>query len=93
MTVKRLSSVILILSAFLGTRLLNAADEDVIFNRDFFYNTPNHLVDFTPVDDQLSNCLRLIKVSSYRPGHLLRLVMDDELGRAVAYLVPFVEEK
>jgi hypothetical protein len=72
---------------------IDLEDEDVIFNRDFFYNTPNHLVDFTPVDDQLSNCLRLIKVSSYRPGHLLRLVMDDEYGRAVAYLVPYAEEK
>jgi hypothetical protein len=37
-------------------------DEDVVFNEDFFENTPNHLVDFIPVDNQLSNCLRLIKV-------------------------------
>ncbi|UCD43438.1 MAG: PEP/pyruvate-binding domain-containing protein [Chloroflexota bacterium] len=68
-------------------------DEGVIFNRDFFYNTPNNLVDFIPVDDQLSNCLRLIKVSSYRPGHNLSLVMDDERGRATAFLVPFAEDK
>jgi hypothetical protein len=68
-------------------------DEGVIFNRDFFYNTPNNLVDFIPVDDQLSNCIRLIKVSSYRPGHNLSLVMDDERGRATAFLVPFAEDK
>jgi len=72
---------------------IDLEDEDVIFNRDFFYNTPNQLADFTPVDDQLSNCLRLIKVSSYRPGHCLSLVMDEEHGRAAAYLVPFAEEK
>jgi hypothetical protein len=68
-------------------------DEDVVFNRQFFYHTPNHLADFIPVNEQLSNCLRLIKVSSYRPGHVLRLVMDDEDGRAAAYLVPKAEEK
>ena len=68
-------------------------DNDVIFNREFFYDTPNHLADFIPVNEQLSNCLRLIKVSSFRPGHCLRLVMDDEDGQAAAYLVPQAEEK
>lgn len=68
-------------------------DKDVIFNREFFYDTPNHLVDFIPVNEQLSNCLRLIKVSSFRPGHCLRLVMDDEDGQAAAFLVPRAEEK
>jgi hypothetical protein len=67
-------------------------DEDVIFNRQFFYDTPNHLVDYIPVNEQLSNTLRLIKVSSYRPGHALKLVMDNEDGRAVAYLVTQAEE-
>ena len=68
-------------------------DEDAIFNREFFYDTPNNLVDFIPVDNQLSECLRLIKVSSYRPKHCLSLVMDDEHRRAAAYLVPRPEEK
>ncbi|MCJ7535937.1 MAG: PEP/pyruvate-binding domain-containing protein [Anaerolineales bacterium] len=72
---------------------INLDDDGVIFNRNFFYDTPNHLVDFIPVNEQLSNCLRLIKVSSYRPGHCLSLVMDDELGRAAAYLVPQAEEQ
>jgi hypothetical protein len=68
-------------------------DEDVVFNREFFYNTPNNLVDYLPVVDQISECLRLIKVSSYRPKHCLSLVMDDEDRRAAAYLVPYPEEK
>ena len=72
---------------------IDLEDEDVIFNRDFFCNTPNQLADFIPVDNQLSNCLRLIKVSSYRPGHCLSLVMDDEDGQAVAFLVPHTEGK
>ena len=71
---------------------LDLEDKDGIFNRDFFYNTPNQLVDFIPVDDQLSGCLRLIKVSTYRPGCRLSLVMDDDHGRAAAFLTPYPEE-
>ena len=71
---------------------IDLEDNDVIFNQDFFYNTPNQLVDFIPVDDQLATCLRLIKVSSYRPGHRLSLVMDDDHGRAAAFLIADPEE-
>ncbi|MCI0520189.1 MAG: PEP/pyruvate-binding domain-containing protein [Chloroflexi bacterium] len=63
-------------------------DADVIFNREFFYNTPNELVKFSPQDaEALSGCLRLIDVASFRAGGRLDLVMDDEEGRTVAYLV------
>jgi hypothetical protein len=72
---------------------IDLEDENIIFNRDFFYKTSNQLVDFIPIDSDLTDCLRLIKVSSYRPGHFLRLLMDDEHGRAVAYLVPYLEER
>jgi hypothetical protein len=34
------------------------------------------------------DCLRLIAVEDYRPGWHLELVMDDEEGRAAAFLVP-----
>ena len=63
-------------------------DEDVIFNRDFFYNTPNRLADRAPDEVNLENSVRLIEVSSYRPGHHIDLVMDNQAGRAVAYLAP-----
>ena len=63
-------------------------DPDVIFNREFFYNTPNRLAEVIPADPLLGNCLRLIEVESFRPGHHLNLVMDDEQGRAVAFLEP-----
>lgn len=62
-------------------------DKDVIFNRGFFYDTPNRLLDFVPKETNLVDCLRLIKVSDFRSGHHLELVMDDEQGKAVAYLV------
>ncbi|MEA3439204.1 MAG: PEP/pyruvate-binding domain-containing protein [Chloroflexota bacterium] len=63
-------------------------DKDVIFKRDFFYNTPNHLAEWLPDEKKPSDCLRLIEVCSYRKGHHLELIMDDERGRSVAFLMP-----
>jgi hypothetical protein len=61
-------------------------DADVIFNRDFFYNTPNILSHFLFPQESLPDCLRLIEVSSYRQGCHLELVMDNEAGQSVAFL-------
>lgn len=63
-------------------------DEDAVFNRDFFYKTPNSLADIMPDEASLTDCLRVIEVASFRPGYHLDLVMDDEKGKAVAFLSP-----
>jgi hypothetical protein len=63
-------------------------DQDVIFKDDFFYSTPNKLGDFLPAEKGKGGILRLIEVASYRPGHHLELVMDDNQGLAAAYLDP-----
>jgi hypothetical protein len=63
-------------------------DSDAVFNREFFYGTPNRLKEYSPKDASLSNTVRLIEVSSFRPGHCLDLIMDSDQGRAVAFLVP-----
>lgn len=63
-------------------------DEDSIFNRAFFYDTPNQLARHLPDHADLTDSLRLIDVESFRANHRLSLVMDDERGQAVAYLVP-----
>jgi hypothetical protein len=63
-------------------------DADAIFREDFFYQTPNYLAEFLPEETSLSGCVHLIDVTSFRENHHLSLVMDDEEGRAVAYLVP-----
>lgn len=63
-------------------------DEDVIFNRDFFYSPPNRLERFLPDESELSDCLRIIEVASFRPGNHLELLMDTTKGRAIAYLSP-----
>jgi hypothetical protein len=65
---------------------VNLDDHGTVFNRGFFYKTPNHLSDFIRSDEGLSNALRLIKVEDFRPGHSMTLVMNDELGKALAYL-------
>ena len=61
-------------------------DPDVIFNREFFYNTPNHLADFLPESEAWRESIRLIQVADFRLAHHLELVMDDDAGLTVAYL-------
>lgn len=64
-------------------------DDDVFFNRDFFYNSPNCLSDFLPEEAAaLESCLHLIRVSDYRPASHLELVMDGNRSEAIAYLSP-----
>jgi len=62
-------------------------DKDVIFNHDFFYETPNKVLKFININKRLTRTLRLLAVKDYRPGHHMNLVMDGQKGRAVAYLV------
>ena len=61
-------------------------DEDTVFNHSFFYDTPNHLTSLLPDDVSRMGTLRLIEVAEFRPGYHIDLVMDDERGRAVAFL-------
>jgi hypothetical protein len=62
-------------------------DDESIFNREFFYGAPNHLDEFLAVEDHIRASLRLLKVSDYRKGCFVRVVMSDERSQAVAYLV------
>ncbi len=61
-------------------------DEDVVFNSNFFYKTPNRLNDWLPADKSLRACLRIIAVEDYKPGHHLTLVMNNDASRAIAFL-------
>jgi len=63
-------------------------DAETIFRRDFFYDTQNCLGDWVAVRDEILENLRLIDVAAYRADHHLDIIMDDEKGQAVAYLVP-----
>ncbi len=65
---------------------INLDDHDTVFNRGFFYKTPNHLADFIRSDEGLSDALRLIKVEDFCPGCSISLIMNDEVGKALAFL-------
>jgi len=65
---------------------INLDDHGTVFNRGFFYKTPNHLADFIRSDEGLLGALRLIKVEDFRPGCSITLVMNDEAGKAMAFL-------
>jgi hypothetical protein len=67
---------------------INLDDPDVVFNRKFFYDTPNRVGVFINVKDYLADVLRLIEVGTFRRHHHINLIMDDEAGKAVAFLAP-----
>ncbi len=61
-------------------------DPASIFNRGFFYQTPNCLEQLVKPDPQLVDCLRLIEVGDYRAGSHLDLLMDANRNQAVAFV-------
>ncbi len=61
-------------------------DEQSVFNREFFEQTPNRVAEWIQIDEKILDSLRVIRVSDFRPGAFLRIVMSDEKSRAVAYL-------
>lgn len=63
-------------------------DANAVFNREFFYSSTNHVLNWVNIDISLTDCVRLIEVADFKPRHHLELVMDDDLGKAVAFFVP-----
>jgi hypothetical protein len=61
-------------------------DPQTVFNRDFFYDTPNVLHKFLPDSTRWEDCLRLVRVSDYRPRRVLRVVMSESKCQAVAFI-------
>jgi hypothetical protein len=60
-------------------------DPNAQFNRDFFYNSPNHLLDYLPAEIELVKCLRVLHVQDIHPKQKLVLAMDGLKGIAAAY--------
>ena len=66
---------------------INLDDQDVIFQKDFFYSTPNRLLEWCPNSEAaLLLTLRLVDVKDFAPKQHLTLVMDDNESRAVCFL-------
>ncbi len=77
-----------LMEAIIYPLVIRLDDEGVVFNQQFFYQTPNSLSEWIDADENLAKCLHLIDVSSFRPGHHIELLMDDEKSQAIAYLLP-----
>jgi hypothetical protein len=61
-------------------------DPESQINQQFFYETPNVIGEFIEVNEQIADCIRVIDARAFREGYHLELVMDDEAGKAVAFL-------
>jgi hypothetical protein len=61
-------------------------DPNAVFNRAFFYDTPNRTAEWVECEAGYAEAIRLIEVADYRAGRHLVLAMDDEAGLAAAYL-------
>jgi hypothetical protein len=64
-------------------------DPRSIFNRAFFYQTPNRLAEVlgTEVPSWLSQALRVLAVEDFRPQSTLSLVMDGNKQQAMAFVI------
>ncbi len=63
-------------------------DPQSVFQPSFFYHSPNSLDLLIPAEEHIKAALRVIKVSDYRKGYTLRLMMDEEHSKAIGYLLP-----
>ena len=61
-------------------------DPASIFNKKFFEETPNRVEEFIEIDARLLPALKVIRVTDFRPGAHMRIVMSDEKSQAVAYV-------
>lgn len=61
-------------------------DKDAVFNREFFYATPNRLKVWLPEAKGMEATLRLIAVEDFEHGAVIELIMDSEAGKALAFL-------
>ncbi|MBN1370324.1 MAG: PEP/pyruvate-binding domain-containing protein, partial [Anaerolineaceae bacterium] len=61
-------------------------DPSSVFNRAFFDQTPNRVEEWIQLEERLRNALRVVKVTDFRAGRHLRIVMSDEKSQAVGFL-------
>lgn len=66
---------------------LQLDDPKTVFNRALLEKVPNHLLRFCPDAHQFEKTLHVVKVTDIIPGGFLRILMHDEVARALAFLV------
>ncbi len=58
-----------------------------VFNRGFFDGAKNQLLTLLPEAAVFESCLRVLRIADSYPGETMRIIMNEEAGRAVAFLV------
>ncbi len=61
-------------------------EEEIVFNETFLRNSPNLLTEMLPDMAELADTVRLINITEATGGKILRLIMNADDDRAVAYL-------
>jgi hypothetical protein len=61
-------------------------------NEDFFTKTPNCIAEFLEIEPQLVTALQLLRINDFRKKSYLRILMNDDESRAVAYLEPNLDK-
>jgi len=65
---------------------LQLDDPKTVFNENFFERMPNHLKEWIQVPELYENCLHLLAVGDYAPGRCMTILMNDDVGKVLAYL-------
>jgi hypothetical protein len=63
-------------------------DPDVVFSHDMLLTSPNRLASLLPDASGLQDVVRVIDVPASFQGGVVRLVMDGDENKAIAYLTP-----
>ena len=61
-------------------------EEQVIFNQDFFDNSPNTINRFIPEFEQYSDVIKVINVPEATGGDICRVLMDSDNEKAICFL-------
>jgi hypothetical protein len=62
-------------------------EPDTRFQREFFDNAPNVIKDLITVNEQIAQCIQVIDIAAYRPGHHIEMIMDNAQEQVTAFLV------
>lgn len=65
---------------------LQLDDPKTVFNEAFFDEMPNHILEWIAADEQYEKCLFLLAIGDYAPGKSLSILMNDDVGKVLAYL-------
>lgn len=66
---------------------LQLDDAETVFKRTFFDSAENQLLNLLPEAADFEDCLRVLRVENSYPGQTMRVIMNEEINRAVGFLV------